>query len=99
VADAVHDKFVERLIERAKTISREEIFGAVLTVIRAESTDQAIRIANDTEYGLSAEGSDSGDYVKAPIPVMARPTMSVCMVSVPSKVWIASRSTMCRMTW
>ena len=25
-----------------------------LAVIRAESTDQAIRIANDTEYGLSA---------------------------------------------
>jgi hypothetical protein len=25
-------------------------------------------------------------YVKAPMPVMARPTMSVCMVSVPSKV-------------
>src|SRR5205823_4598433 len=41
----------------------------------------------------------SGAYVKAPIPVMARPTMSVCMVSVPSKVWMASRSTMCRMTW
>jgi hypothetical protein len=38
-------------------------------------------------------------YVNAPMPVMARPTMSVCMVSVPSKVWIASRSTMCRMTW
>jgi hypothetical protein len=38
-------------------------------------------------------------YVKAPRPVMARPTMSVCMVSVPSKVWIASMSTMCRMTW
>jgi acyl-CoA reductase-like NAD-dependent aldehyde dehydrogenase len=28
--------------------------GPVLAVIRAESTDQAIRIANDTEYGLSA---------------------------------------------
>jgi hypothetical protein len=27
-----------------------------------------------------------GSYVKAPMPVMARPTMSVCMVSVPSKV-------------
>ena len=37
-------------------------------------------------------------YVKAPMPVMARPTMSVCMVSVPSKVWIASRSAMCRAT-
>jgi acyl-CoA reductase-like NAD-dependent aldehyde dehydrogenase len=124
VADAVHDKFVERLIERAATIkigdpldpatdlgpvisaeaqmrilryieagqaqgatlaygggtpagpqfergfwveptiftdvrndmtiAREEIFGPVLSVIRSESTDQAIRIANDTEYGLSA---------------------------------------------
>ena len=36
------------------TIAREEIFGPVLAVIRAESTEQAIRIANDTEYGLSA---------------------------------------------
>jgi acyl-CoA reductase-like NAD-dependent aldehyde dehydrogenase len=36
------------------TIAREEIFGPVLSVIRSESTDQAIRIANDTEYGLSA---------------------------------------------
>ena len=123
VADAVHDKFVERLIERASTIrvgdpleeatdfgpvisaeardrilryidsgqaegatlaygggtagprfergfwveptiftdvrndmtiAREEIFGPVLAVICAESSDHAIRIANDTEYGLSA---------------------------------------------
>jgi len=36
------------------TIAREEIFGPVLAVIRAESTEAAIRIANDTEYGLSA---------------------------------------------
>ena len=36
------------------TIAREEIFGPVLAVIRAESTDQAIQIANETEYGLSA---------------------------------------------
>ncbi len=36
------------------TIAREEIFGPVLAVIRSESTDQAIQIANDTEYGLSA---------------------------------------------
>ena len=42
---------------------------------------------------------DARSYVKAPMPVMARPTMSVCMVSVPSKVWIASRSAMCRATW
>jgi acyl-CoA reductase-like NAD-dependent aldehyde dehydrogenase len=36
------------------TIAREEIFGPVLSVIRCESTDQAVQIANDTEYGLSA---------------------------------------------
>jgi acyl-CoA reductase-like NAD-dependent aldehyde dehydrogenase len=36
------------------TIAREEIFGPVLAVLRAESTEQAIQIANDTEYGLSA---------------------------------------------
>ena len=36
------------------TIAREEIFGPVLSVIRAESTEAAVRIANNTEYGLSA---------------------------------------------
>jgi acyl-CoA reductase-like NAD-dependent aldehyde dehydrogenase len=35
-------------------IAREEIFGPVLSVIRSDSTEQAIAIANDTEYGLSA---------------------------------------------
>ncbi len=36
------------------TIAREEIFGPVLAVIRCETVEEAIRIANDTEYGLSA---------------------------------------------
>jgi len=35
------------------TIAREEIFGPVLAVIRSQDTDEAIRIANDTEYDLS----------------------------------------------
>ena len=34
-------------------ISQEEIFGPVLALIRAESFDDALRIANDTEYGLT----------------------------------------------
>jgi acyl-CoA reductase-like NAD-dependent aldehyde dehydrogenase len=46
------------------TIAREEIFGPVLAVIRSESTEQAIRIANDTEYGLSA-GVWSADNQRA----------------------------------
>jgi aldehyde dehydrogenase (NAD+) len=34
------------------TIAREEIFGPVLCVITYETEDDAIRIANDTNYGL-----------------------------------------------
>ncbi len=35
-------------------IAREEIFGPVLAVIRYEDDEDAVRIANDSEYGLSA---------------------------------------------
>ncbi|MFF4024868.1 MULTISPECIES: aldehyde dehydrogenase family protein [Nocardia] len=35
-------------------IAREEVFGPVLTVLSYESVDEAIKIANDTNYGLSA---------------------------------------------
>lgn len=34
-------------------LAQEEIFGPVLSVIRAQSFDQALEIANDTEYGLT----------------------------------------------
>ena len=36
------------------TIAREEIFGPVLCIIGYEDHDDAIRIANDTEYGLAS---------------------------------------------
>lgn len=35
-------------------IYTEETFGPILSIIRAKDTDDAVRIANDTEYGLSA---------------------------------------------
>lgn len=35
-------------------IAREEIFGPVLALIPADSMDEAIGLANDAEYGLSA---------------------------------------------
>jgi acyl-CoA reductase-like NAD-dependent aldehyde dehydrogenase len=34
------------------TIAQEEIFGPVLSLIPSEDVDDAIRIANDTIYGL-----------------------------------------------
>jgi aldehyde dehydrogenase (NAD+) len=45
------------------TIAREEIFGPVVTLIAYEDDEDAIRIANDTDYGLSAVVS--GDPEKA----------------------------------
>jgi len=38
----------------AMRISREEIFGPVVSVIRAKDYDEALALANDTEFGLSA---------------------------------------------
>jgi aldehyde dehydrogenase (NAD+) len=35
------------------TIAREEIFGPVLSIMKFETEEEAIAIANDTEYGLT----------------------------------------------
>ncbi|MFF3574013.1 aldehyde dehydrogenase family protein [Nocardia jiangxiensis] len=40
-------------VDNAMTIAREEIFGPVLAVIAFEDDQDAIRIANDSPYGLS----------------------------------------------
>jgi aldehyde dehydrogenase (NAD+) len=39
-------------VKNDMTIAREEIFGPVLCVIAYDSEDEAIRIANDSKYGL-----------------------------------------------
>ncbi len=36
------------------TITREEVFGPVSTVMRVDDVDEAFTLANDTEFGLSA---------------------------------------------
>lgn len=36
------------------TIAREEIFGPVLSVITVASAEEAVAVANDTDYGLAA---------------------------------------------
>jgi aldehyde dehydrogenase (NAD+) len=41
-------------VDNQSTIAREEIFGPVLSVIRARDEQDAVRIANDTDYGLNA---------------------------------------------
>ena len=40
-------------VENSMTIAQEEIFGPVLVVIAHDGDDDAVRIANDSAYGLS----------------------------------------------
>jgi aldehyde dehydrogenase (NAD+) len=47
------------------TIAREEIFGPVLAIMPYDTEDEAIRIANDTVYGLSGYVSGSPERAQA----------------------------------
>jgi len=41
-------------VKQEMTVAREEIFGPVLSILEYEDSDEAIKIANDTDYGLAA---------------------------------------------
>ncbi len=47
------DPTVIRDIKRDARIANEEIFGPVLAVIKVDSFDEALDVANQTEYGLT----------------------------------------------
>lgn len=47
------------------TIAREEIFGPVLSIIGYKDDADAVRIANDTVYGLSGYVSGAPDHARA----------------------------------
>ena len=48
-------------VDNNMTIAREEIFGPVLCIIPYNDEEDAIKIANDTDYGLSAYVSGADD--------------------------------------
>jgi 1-pyrroline-5-carboxylate dehydrogenase len=56
-ADGEQGFFIEPTViadvKAGATIEQEEVFGPVLTVIKANDYDDALRIANDTQFGLT----------------------------------------------
>src|SRR5207302_7282670 len=50
-------------VDNAMRVAQEEIFGPVLCVIPYDTDDDAVRIANDSRYGL-AGGVGTGDEAR-----------------------------------
>ena len=67
-SECAHGFFVEPTIfdnvDNTSAIAQEEIFGPVLSIIRYKTTDDAVRMANDSLYGLGG-GVWSRDNEKA----------------------------------
>jgi len=57
-AECGHGWFVEPTIfgdvDNGMRIAREEVFGPVLSIIRFDIEDEAVKIANDSDFGLAA---------------------------------------------
>jgi vanillin dehydrogenase len=66
----------------AMKIYSEESFGPVKSIIRVNGVDEAVRIANDTEYGLSAAVFGQ-DIVRA-MAVARRIQSGICHINGPT---------------
>jgi vanillin dehydrogenase len=60
----------------------EESFGPVVTIVRVDGVDEAVRIANDTEYGLSA--AVFGRDIARALGVAKRIESGICHVNGPT---------------
>jgi succinate-semialdehyde dehydrogenase / glutarate-semialdehyde dehydrogenase len=57
---------VVRDVVHGQTLTREEIFGPVAPIVTVESTDQAVEMANDTDFGLISYvfAADAGEGIR-----------------------------------
>jgi acyl-CoA reductase-like NAD-dependent aldehyde dehydrogenase len=69
-------------VTAAMKIYNEESFGPVKSIIRVKGVDEAVRVANDTEYGLSAAVFGQ-DIIRA-LAVAKRIQSGICHVNGPT---------------
>lgn len=60
----------------------EESFGPIVTVVRVNGVDEAVRVANDTEYGLSA--AVFGRDIARALDVAKRIESGICHINGPT---------------
>ena len=82
VNGAVMQPTVVDAVTPGMSIYREESFGNVVTVVRVRDDDEAVRVANDTEYGLSA-AVFSRDIARA-MAVAKRIESGICHINGPT---------------
>jgi aldehyde dehydrogenase (NAD+) len=89
-ADRTAGFFIEPTViaglDNSAKVAREEIFGPVLTVIAHDGDDDAVRIANDSPYGLSGTVFSSDEERAAGIAARMR----VGTVNVNGGVWYSA---------
>jgi acyl-CoA reductase-like NAD-dependent aldehyde dehydrogenase len=66
----------------AMRLYSEESFGPVVSVIRVKSIDDAVAIANDTEYGLSS--AVFGRDIRRALEVAKRINAGICHINGPT---------------
>ncbi|MBB3933037.1 acyl-CoA reductase-like NAD-dependent aldehyde dehydrogenase [Kaistia hirudinis] len=66
----------------AMRIYSEESFGPVKPIIRVKGVDEAVRVANDTEYGLSS--AVFGQDIKRALAVTKRIETGICHINGPT---------------
>ncbi|MCK8779325.1 aldehyde dehydrogenase [Rhizobium sp. NTR19] len=82
VEGTVMDATLLDRVTPAMRIYGEESFGPVASVVRVGSIDEAVRIANDTEYGLSA--AVFGRDVNRAMSVARRIESGICHINGPT---------------
>jgi acyl-CoA reductase-like NAD-dependent aldehyde dehydrogenase len=79
VQGLVYSPTVLRGVTSDMRIYREESFGPSVSIIEVDGTEEAIRVANDTEYGLSA--SIFSRDVDAALQVASRIQSGICHIN------------------
>ncbi len=69
-------------VTAAMRIYSEESFGPVKAVIRVRDAEEAVRVANDTEYGLSSAIYTSD--IKKGLELAARVQSGICHINGPT---------------